>query len=110
MITVSRLKHLAQDYEKFVKVLNEERHAAIKHLRSVMKENQMNTKQDRVQEGDVFTHIRSGDVVVASTLSDSNFRRYIKYPCGAPAGTVEDYDLLNPKLFIRGEKRLEILE
>ena len=105
-VRIKRLRKLSRDYEKYTKTLIEERCRTIAHIRAVLKEEQVDTKHDRVQEGDLFTHIKSGDVVVASTLSDTTFRRYIKYPWGSPAGTVEDADLLNPALFTRSEKRV----
>ena len=98
---VKRLQFIAENFEKRTRVFNKETRKAIAKLRTIWEKNLENTKDGGVREGDVFVCLSSGETVIASTISDSNFKRYLKYPWGTPAGAVEDKDLLNPKLFFR---------
>jgi hypothetical protein len=99
------LRRCSQNYNKFIKSLRKKSREALSNLRSVLKESHVDTI-DAIKQGEHFIEIETGIVVVASTVSDTTGRRYIKYPNGEPAGTIWDQQLLDSKLFRRsGEKR-----
>ena len=57
-----------------------------------------------VDEGDLFTHLESGDRVVVTTHSDTYLGSvYLKYLDGRPAGTIDICQLLSNDFKFEGK-------